>query len=361
MTAPTQPTRQEKQPASDEVTEVAPGILRLQLPISLPGLGHVNCYALEDRHGVAVVDPCLPGPASWRALVGRLRAAGFAVRDVHTVVVTHSHPDHFGGAARLRDVAGAEIVGHRAFRNWWDPEDENADDENAAHEKDAHEKDAAAPATSSPFSGPTPWGGGRYRSPLRRRLRYRAMRTVMKRWFATPRPTRRVEDADVLHLAGREWIAVHTPGHTPDHLCLLDPSKGVLLSGDHVLPTITPHISGIGAGPDPLRGFLDSLDRMHTLGGVQQVLPAHGHPFTDLNGRVNAIREHHLDRLHTLRTVSAELGPATVAELSQRMFAPRSWGQMAESETYAHLEHLRLAGRADRTEQAGALRYLISG
>ena len=52
------------------------------------------------------------------------------------------------------------------------------------------------------------------------------------------------------------------PGHTPDHLCLFDPDGGVLLSGDHVLPTITPHISGVDAGPDPLAAFEASLDKV---------------------------------------------------------------------------------------------------
>ena len=54
--------KQEQEPARPEVTEVAPGILRMQLPIHLPGLGHVNCYALEDDRGFAVVDPGMPGP-----------------------------------------------------------------------------------------------------------------------------------------------------------------------------------------------------------------------------------------------------------------------------------------------------------
>src|SRR6185312_12066209 len=55
------PKKQEQEEASDEITEVAPGVLRLQLPIRLPGLGHVNCYALEDSRGIALVDPGLPG------------------------------------------------------------------------------------------------------------------------------------------------------------------------------------------------------------------------------------------------------------------------------------------------------------
>ncbi|MEO7427749.1 MAG: MBL fold metallo-hydrolase, partial [Acidimicrobiales bacterium] len=124
------PKRQEQEPASAEVTEVATGILRSQLPISLPGLGHVNCYFLQDERGVAIVDPGLPGPQSWKALVNRLKQAGYKPKHVHTVVVTHSHPDHFGGAGRLRDTYGAEVISHRSFRTWFDPaEDEVADDE----------------------------------------------------------------------------------------------------------------------------------------------------------------------------------------------------------------------------------------
>ena len=95
------PRKQEQLPASDEVTEVAPGILRTQLPIDMPGLGHVNCYVMEDERGIAVVDPGLPGDAAWDALVDRIRRAGHATGDVHTVVITHSHFDHFGGATQI--------------------------------------------------------------------------------------------------------------------------------------------------------------------------------------------------------------------------------------------------------------------
>ena len=93
--------RQEQEDAQQEVTEVAPGVLRMQLPISMPGLGHVNCYALLDDQGAALVDPGLPGPTTWRTLQERLKQAGLRAKHVHTVVVTHSHPDPFGGATRL--------------------------------------------------------------------------------------------------------------------------------------------------------------------------------------------------------------------------------------------------------------------
>ena len=49
--------RQEQEPARPEITELPGGVLRMELPIRLPGLGHVNCYAIPDDRGAAIVDP----------------------------------------------------------------------------------------------------------------------------------------------------------------------------------------------------------------------------------------------------------------------------------------------------------------
>jgi glyoxylase-like metal-dependent hydrolase (beta-lactamase superfamily II) len=341
------PGKQEQELASEEVTEVAPGVLRMQLPIQFTGLGHVNCYALEDERGFALVDPGLPGPEPWDGLIDRLGRAGIPLARVHTIVITHSHPDHFGGAARLRDETGADILTHRSFKLWWETLD------------DLDDTPSEALDMPDDWARPTPWGG-EFRPPTDETMS--AMRAEMRSNVHTPRPTRRVEDGEIVKLAGREWMSLHTPGHTPDHLCLYDPIHGVVLSGDHVLPTITPHIGGIGGfTEDPLAEFFGSLERMSALPYVSVALPAHGHPFHDLAKRVTEIEEHHTDRLGRLKTASEELGrPAPVHELMEHLFAPRAWGSMAESETYAHLEHLRLQGNADSEWRDGLLCYEVT-
>ena len=91
------------------------------------------------------------------------------------------------------------------------------------------------------------------------------------------------------------------------------------------------------------------------------VLPAHGHPFDDLAGRAKDIQEPPPERLDTLRVAAGELGSASVEALSHRLFKERSWGQMAESETYAHLEHLRAIGEAESHDEAGTLHYTLVG
>ena len=327
--------KQEQEPATTEVVEVAPGVIRTQLPIRMPGLGHVNCYLLEDSQGVALIDPGLPGPKPWKDLVDRLQRAGVPLKRVHTVIVTHSHPDHFGGAARLRKETGARIVTHRAFGSRWDPAP--SDDADLEPVK----------KMTPPWKNSTPWGGQPARPPVVRRLGYRWMQY---RHGFFPRPTQRLEDAEPIELAGREFVAVHTPGHTADHLCLFDPAMGTFISGDHVLPTITPHIGALDSHEDSLASFFASLDKVAALDErTSVVLPAHGHPFADLRARAESIKEHHAERLEVLAKASRDLGRAApVSELSTHLFKPRSLGPMADSETFAHLEHLP-AARPGRT------------
>jgi glyoxylase-like metal-dependent hydrolase (beta-lactamase superfamily II) len=351
--------RQEQEPAAREVTEVAPGVLRAQLPIDMPGLGHVNCYVLEDSRGVAIVDPGLPGRRPFQQLVQRLGSAGIPLRRVHTVVVTHSHPDHFGGAGWVRKETGAEIVTHQRFRMIWDRnEPPDLDVEDVA---DAAPAAPSAAARRRPWD-PPPWGGEGHRFSFKRRMRMRAA-SLAPQLFKTPVPSVRLADTQVITLAGREWVGLHTPGHTEDHLCLFDPTEGVMLSGDHVLPTITPHIGGFHPDGDPLLDFFESLDKVAAYGpDVKIVLPAHGHPFEDLAARAKAIQEHHVGRLDLLRQTTEDLGrPANVQELSTHLFSARAQGPMADSETFAHLEHLRRAGELQRRELAHGYEYVKPG
>ncbi len=353
--------RQEQEEARTEVVEVAPGILRAQIPINFTGLGHVNTYLLEDERGWTAIDPGLPGPKVWKALKHRLRQAGAKIRDVHTVIVTHSHPDHFGSAEKLRRASGGQMVAATDFRTFFDllePDLAESPPDRSSPSDDA----AALDRLRKRFDQKTPWGGEMPRPPLPGAGPSGwAKRKMAGRYFMAPRPDRRLADGEVATFGRREFVAVHTPGHTADHLCLFDPSDGVLLSGDHVLPSITPHISGLGSvSDDPLADFVGSLDKVAALDGVQTVLPAHGHPFDNLQERVDDIKRHHDERLAKLTEISHAVGEADVETLMRELFSERAWGNMAEAETYAHLEHLRIAGLADNRWQDGLLRYTVA-
>ena len=354
---PSRPTRQEQEPASDTVTELAEGLYRLQLPVFMPGLGHVNCYALEDDRGLTLVDPGLPDQATWEALGRHLAQLDARFDHVHTTVVTHSHPDHYGGVHRLQAEHGAGLLTHSSFSSTFGP-DSIWDEPDSASLDLADDEDLER--LRQRMRQATPWGTWR-EPPTVDQIRGwgGAGKNSTAGGFRVPEPSTTVEDTDEVVLGGRTWLALHTPGHTHDHLCLYDPVDGLFLSGDHVLPTITPHISGMSTLDDPLAVFFRSLERAKELPEVDLVLPAHGHPFTDLAGRADDIIGHHEDRLRVIREAGLELGDAPVEDYMRRLFKERSWGDMAASETYAHLDHLSQLGQATRSEKDGAKTYRI--
>ncbi|CAB4614761.1 unannotated protein [freshwater metagenome] len=357
--APVRVPRQEQEDASTEIIEVARGILRLQLPTDFTGLGHVNTYAIEDSRGFTLVDPGLPTDASWEALQVRLRDAGIPLKRVHTTYITHSHPDHFGGAHRLVEECNAEVLTSTMFRKWTDLLDLEETPLEPLDPADATEAgtilDAISNTDEEDMEQQFP-GFKAFRNRIREAIADGRIEELS--WMKAPRPTIVVNDAEVVRLGDRDWVAVFTPGHTHDHLCMWSPEDGVLLSGDHVLPTITPHIAGFMGG-DPLSNYLLNLDKVAALEGITQVLPAHGHPFGNLAGRCQEIKDHHATRLQFLVDAADETGWAAVPKWSESLFSVRSRGPMADSETAAHLEHLRLAGKAERRPTEDGFEYRV--
>jgi glyoxylase-like metal-dependent hydrolase (beta-lactamase superfamily II) len=170
--------------------------------------------------------------------------------------------------------------------------------------------------------------------------------TVSDLWTLVE-PDRLLADGDRLDLAGRQLGVVWTPGHTPGHICLYDADHDLLLSGDHVLPRISPNI-GMHAGEaePPLADFLDSLRRVAGYGSAE-ILPAHEYRFVGISSRVAQLLEHHERRCAEILDVVRALGQPTVWAVTTRLSWSRGWDQvvgfmrrMALAETHAHVRYL---------------------
>ncbi|HEX8627698.1 MAG TPA: MBL fold metallo-hydrolase, partial [Catenuloplanes sp.] len=169
--------------------------------------------------------------------------------------------------------------------------------------------------------------------------------------LAMAEPDRLLGDGDLLPIHGRRVRAVWTPGHTPGHLCLHDAEAGVLLTGDHLLPRISPTI-GVHGGhdDDPLTGYLESLRRM-TRYAASEALPAHEYRFREVDARAAYLIGHHRDRCTEIVTMLTAAGPATCWQVAVELSWSRGWTtlsgmmrRMALAETLAHLRHLRTTG-----------------
>ena len=83
-------------------------------------------------------------------------------------------------------------------------------------------------------------------------------------------PTKVLTDHEIIDIGGREIKVLHTPGHSPGHLCFLEKSSGYLFTGDLVYKDI---LFAYYPSTDP-EAYLDSLEKIAAL-PVKKVFPAH--------------------------------------------------------------------------------------
>ena len=316
------------------VEAVAPGLWSIPVPIPNNPLRYVLVYALELRDGVAVVDTGWNTDEAWEALTAGLGEAGFAVADVKAALITHIHPDHYGLAGRLREATGCWVALHPADAAMI-PARYGMDMDGLLAAMRALLDDCGVPPDAVQELSEASVG--------------------MREFVSLAQPDVLLEDSQRVDLPGWDLHAIHTPGHSPGHLCFHDTSRRLLLSGDHLLPRISPNISiHAQQAQNPLADFLDSLRRVRQL-EVDEVLPAHEWRFRPHAPRVDELIAHHRARLDEAERIITDTPGTNVHEVTLRLHWSRPWAELggfmrraAIGETLAHLALLETEGRAHR-------------
>jgi glyoxylase-like metal-dependent hydrolase (beta-lactamase superfamily II) len=318
------------------VERVVPGLWAIPVPIPNNPLGHTNVYAFETDRGPVLVDSGWDDDSSWNSLVGGLGEAGFAASDVYGVLVTHMHPDHHGLSGRVHEASGAWIAMH--------PKDASLLPKMSVTKAEKEFVDEVAMMLLDA-------GATEDEIVIRKRASSKGPRPPMIV------PDRELADGERVDVPGWQVEALWTPGHSPGHTCFKMLDHGMLLAGDHVLPTITPHIgmSRADRHGDPLGDFLASLLKVDQP-DITTVLPAHEHRFDHLGTRVHEIIAHHEAHLAAL-VVALSAGPKTLWELAKMLEWNRPWAELdqmmhraAVNETAAHMRHLTRRGLAERVK-----------
>lgn len=314
-------------PAGAQIQEVAPGVRWIRMPLPF-ALNHVNLWLLDDGDHAVVVDTGF-GLDEVRAHWSEILAHDG--RPLSAIIATHCHPDHLGLAAWLaeRDQApiyatqGEFLVGHAM---WHQLPGYSIPDMLRLFQR--HGLDAA-----------------RLKALEQRGNGYK--RGVP----ALPDSYHRIFDGDRLHIGGHEWQVIVGYGHSPEHASLYCEALGVLISGDMLLPRISTNVSVFAATPhdDPLRLFLDSLQRIKNLPDSTLVLPSHGSPFRGIKLRIAQLEAHHAERCELL--LSTLDGPRDAGEMLATLFTRELDTHQvlfAMGETVAHLNYLVNKGRVAR-------------
>ena len=319
-------------PEFGETLEVAPGIHWLRMPLPM-ALDHINLWLVEDGPGWTLIDTGLHSGLSkkiWTEVIDE-RLDG---RPLSRVICTHFHPDHVGMAGWLVDRTGAEFWMPRT--EWLYARVLTIDDSDNFTDVMVEYYRRAG-------------GSAEYLARLKERGPF-----FPGLVSEVPRGIRRIRDGETFEIGGNNWKIVVGNGHSPEHACLLSEELGLFISGDLVLPRISPHIGVYADEPDgdPLRDYLDTMERFHALPDDVIVLPSHNEPFRGLHERLDALIQHHADRLEDFTAACKK--PVTAHDVAKQVFKRRldsSQLGFAIAETVAHLNYLiverRIARHAD--------------
>ena len=305
------------------VEQVRPQLWSVPVPIPDNPLRYVIVHLLELDDGVAVVDTGWNTEAAWQALVDGLAVAGYAVDDVRGALITHIHPDHYGLAGRLREASGAWVALHPADAALL-PGRYGAGVTAVVAQMRGLLADCGVPAGVIAELSEASMG--------------------VREFVGQAEPDVLLEHGRRVDLRGWDIVSLHTPGHSPGHVCFLDRDRRVLLSGDHVLPRISPSVTIHVQQPgNPLADFLDSLRAVRDL-DVDEVLPAHEWRFAPLAARVDELLVHHAQRLAVVERAIHDQPGVTCWEVTRLLPWSRAWDQIhghmrraAVGETLAHL------------------------
>ena len=325
-------------PDNGQTQTVADGIewLRMPLPFSL---NHINLWLLRDDSGWAIVDTGV-GTDETRQVWAAVFSEAMSDDPATHIIATHMHPDHAGCAGWLVRHFGVDL---------WMTRDEYmmcrilvADTGRDAPEEGVRFYAAAGLTTEQLERYRKSFGFfGKYVTPI-------------------PEAYKRMTDRDVLDIGGAGWEVITGGGHSPEHACLYDSERNVLIAGDQLLPRISSNVSVWPTEPlaNPLDYWLQSLhDLKDRVPADVLVLPSHGKPFRGAHERLDALIGEHEGKLASLLDWCNE--PRKAVDVFPAMYKARIDDKnriMATGEALAHLHYL--VGRGDLTAEPDSNRVV---
>lgn len=294
-------------------------------------LDHINLWVLADDDGWSLLD-CGINTEEIKSLWDLHFSHLLDKRPVKRVITTHHHPDHLGLAGWLieRSPAPLWMTRNEWFTGsllYWDI-DERIPRQQVEFFK-LHGLDSE-------------W----VEELIHNRINYR------HRITPPPNSIKPIVEGEIITIGKHQWQVIIGLGHAPEHACLYCDELKVLIAGDQILPKITPNVAQIVYEPDgnPLRLFLDSLQKFVGLPEDTLVLPSHGLPFYGLRERIRYLTDHHVERCDEIFTAMEE--PMSAFEMVPIIFRRELDAHQlffAMGEALSHLMYLTHQGKLRQT------------
>jgi glyoxylase-like metal-dependent hydrolase (beta-lactamase superfamily II) len=320
--------------------EILPGLCRIEVPLPGSPLRATNSYVVKGVERSLIVDTGWNREDCMEILESGLKECGVDIQQAD-FFITHMHADHSGlvsilaaeGARIYFGRADAEIMRLTAPEHW-----EKLID--FACNCGFPEEELHKAIQSHPGRRYSPNGSLNF--------------CILK-------------DSDTIGIGDYLFKCIETPGHTPGHICLYEPSKKAFICGDHILFDITPNITLSSDERNPLKEYLISLDKVYDL-DVELVLPGHRSIFSSQKERIQELKQHHRARLEEIISILSK-GRQNAFRIASQMtwdISYKSWNSFppaqklfAFGEALAHLKYLEEEGEVGwEVEQQGIVFFV---
>jgi len=312
--------------------EIFPNLFREEIPLPANPLKAINSYVIKGNGRFLMIDTGMNRPECMEAMEAYLKALQVDLKRTD-FFITHLHADHLGLVSEL--VQGSSKV----YFNY--PDAEIIRDPN-------HWQEMADTARINGFPESD--------------IQSAISKHPGRRYHARPNfEMTLLREGDKIEIGDYTFQCVETPGHTRGHMCLYEPNKKIFFSGDHILESITPNISLWSEDDDPLKSYLQSLDKIYDY-DIAQVLPGHREIFPHHRRRIAELKKHHDIRNEEILSILKK-GKQTAYEVASHMTwdidcerwedfpLPQQW--FAGGEALAHLQYLQGRGRVKKETQNG--------
>jgi glyoxylase-like metal-dependent hydrolase (beta-lactamase superfamily II) len=248
--------------------QVAENVHMLRLPFTIPISDTVRLERFASMFivtgpTITLIDAGVAG--SEETVFEYIRSIGRDPAEIALLILTHSHPDHIGGAMAIREETGCRVAAHAGERAWI--EDVNLQC-----------RERPVPGFHALVGGPVP-------------------------------VDQLLEDGDVVELGtahGLDCVVFHTPGHSQGSISLLMKQSGVLFTGDAV------PVSGAIPVYDDVLSSVDSLKRLARIDGIRIMLSSWDNPqegilaYQQLRRALDWLQQVHTAVLHTAADCPAD-------------------------------------------------------
>jgi glyoxylase-like metal-dependent hydrolase (beta-lactamase superfamily II) len=319
--------------------EILPNLFRIKIPLPESPLKYLNSYIIRDSERNLIIDTGLNRKECLDAMLAGLKKLGVELTQ-SDIFITHLHADHFGLVAKLVSDSTNILFSRpeKELMESWEGFDVML---GYAANNGFPEKELKAAMDKHPAN--------KYGTDWIPELKV-------------------LEDGDAIEVGDYHFKCVATPGHTMGHICLYEPAQKVLIAGDHILIDITPNIQCWSDTQNPLKHYLESLDKVSKF-DINLVLPGHRRLIEDHHARINELKEHHKNRLNEVLDIltTPDQHAFEIASKMSWDLVAKSWDHFpvaqkwfATGEAISHLRYLEAEGKLSRKIERGLTLFYLS-